>query len=98
MMKTFLYPFLSLVLICCKQAEIKPALKEFNSSDKIFSDTDSIFGSWTMCAIASNGQMIQMNTCPIVTFKKDGVGYVSNNAFVSNTFQWRLRNFGMKII
>lgn len=51
-----------------------------------------------MCAIASNGQMIQMNTCPIVTFKKDGVGYVSNNAFVSNTFQWRLRNFGMKII
>ena len=71
-----------------------------NQNTTIFqkvSDNEDIFSSWAMCSSASNGILTQMNTCPIVTFTNNGMGYITSNTLITESFKWALKKKNMKI-
>ena len=61
-------------------------------------DHNEMLDSWAMCATSNNGIMNQMNVCPIITFMKNGTGYVVKNTIVTESFSWTLNKEQMEII
>ncbi|MFT3907946.1 MAG: hypothetical protein QM737_00860 [Ferruginibacter sp.] len=92
-MKIIFRIFFIVAFISCNQESstknIFPVLK--------VTDNNDILDSWAMCSTSGNGQMIQKNVCPIITFTANGTGYVQFNSLIAETFTWKLDKVHMKI-
>ena len=86
------------MIVSCNQDTANTKTNQNNSIDLEISDNKDIFGGWSMCAISDNDMMIQMNTCKTIILKPNGTGYIENNSLIIETFEWTLKNLGLKII
>jgi hypothetical protein len=61
-------------------------------------DNPSICGKWSLCSSYENGFSMQYNVCPIVIFKYDGTGTVSNPSLETENFVWKLKEGFLSIL
>ena len=91
-------PFFLMVFFSCNHdSPGDQILPRHNIKDIGASDKQEIFGEWSMCSIVSGGMMTQMNVCPKVDFKLDGMGSVDMNSVITENFIWTLKNNKLRI-
>ena len=87
-----------MALLSCNQNSYEKQVLPNYLKDINISDNQNIFGEWTMCSNVSGGKMTQMNVCPIIVFKLNGMGSVEHNSVTSENFMWTLKKNNLKII
>ena len=93
-MKKVFATLLILCFISCNQGTSKSNI----FSNLKVTDNKNILDSWAMCATSGRDGLIQMNACPIITFTDNGMGYVTINSIVKESFTWKLEKVNMEII
>ena len=97
-MKNIIFFLLSFIIFSCNQNS--PSKNKTLSSDTkniSFTDNIEIFCSWTMCSSFGDGNLIQYNVCPTISFLSNGFGMVGNSAISLDRFTWTFQKRKLSI-
>jgi hypothetical protein len=101
-MRTTLYVLLILALVCCSQkAERDVTSSNHDSIEDIklqrTADSDDAFITEWVLQLSCDGSIV-CNACPMVLFKKDGLGIINANGLLITNFKWESKEGRLTIV
>jgi hypothetical protein len=86
------------IISCNRQTSSVESKRDETFIDYRNTDNPGICGKWSLCSGSENGFSMQYNICPIVIFKYDGTGTVSNPSLEIENFVWKLKEGNLSIL